>query len=323
MSEPSETDPGLLRVLSYNVRYFGHALWGLASTHKAERAIAERLAALAPAPDVICLQEIETATLRARIAARHPRRPATQLAGFLAELAQVFGARGEHSPYRAAYFPISEKRLLSFSLAATGLAVLVNERRLHVEPPGPDELGPFRAAVARLSPEANARICVHVRLRAQGLPLHVFNTHLSLPRPLPRTLFPLLPYRLGRAENQQREARALAAFVRERAGAEPFVVCGDFNSRPGTPALRFLTGEAGFRSAHAEQGAGEQGWETFRVLGVRMQLDHLLFGGGVRWVDLEGTASVDSSVGPFAGLSDHVPVIGRLRCPPRARAGPH
>ena len=53
-----------------------------------------------------------------------------------------------------------------------------------------------------------------------------------------------------------------------------------------------------------------------------MQLDHLIFGGGVRWVDLEGTASVGSRTGPFAGLSDHVPVIGRLRCPPGAGAGP-
>ncbi len=320
MGELSEAEPGLLRVFSYNVRYFAQALWGLASTNAAERAIAERLAALEPVPDVICLQEIETNTLRARIAARHPRRAATQLVGFNAELARAFAARGEPSPYRAAYFPISEKRLWSFSLAAEGLAVLINERRLHVEPPGPDELAPFRAAVARLGPELGARICVHVRVRAQGLPLHVFNTHLSLPEPLALTLLPLLPHRLGRAENQQREAHALAAFVRERAGAEPFVVCGDFNSRPGTPTLRFLTGEAGFRSAHAEQGAGERGWETFSVLGVRMQLDHLFFGGGVRWVDLEGTTSVDSRVGMFAGLSD--PIIGRLRCPPRAGAGP-
>ena len=35
-----------LRIVSYNVRYFGHALKGLASTRASERAIASRLASL-------------------------------------------------------------------------------------------------------------------------------------------------------------------------------------------------------------------------------------------------------------------------------------
>ena len=38
--------PHPLRVVSYNVRYFGHALKGLASTRASERAIASRLASL-------------------------------------------------------------------------------------------------------------------------------------------------------------------------------------------------------------------------------------------------------------------------------------
>src|SRR5260370_7448800 len=116
MGELSEAEPGLLRVFSYNVRYFAQALWGLASTNAAERAIAERLAALEPVPDVICLQEIETNTLRTRIAARHPRRAATQLAGFLPELARAFAARRAASPYPPPYFPISPKLLSHLSL---------------------------------------------------------------------------------------------------------------------------------------------------------------------------------------------------------------
>src|SRR5260370_12854769 len=98
MGELSEAEPGLLRVFSYNVRYFAQALWGLASTNAAERAIAERLAALEPVPDVICLQEIETNTLRARIAARHPPRAPTHLVGFNPELPPPFAAPRRPSP---------------------------------------------------------------------------------------------------------------------------------------------------------------------------------------------------------------------------------
>src|SRR5205085_1343261 len=49
-----------LRILSYNVRYFGHALRGLASTRGSKRAIADALSSLEPAADIICLQEVET-----------------------------------------------------------------------------------------------------------------------------------------------------------------------------------------------------------------------------------------------------------------------
>src|SRR5687767_13032030 len=52
-----------LRLVSYNVRYFGHALKGLASTRGAKRVIASRLVDLDPRPDLICLQEVETISL--------------------------------------------------------------------------------------------------------------------------------------------------------------------------------------------------------------------------------------------------------------------
>src|SRR5205085_10649684 len=53
-----------LRIVSYNVRYFGHALRGLASTRGGKRGVAEALAALDPAADIVCLQEVETISLR-------------------------------------------------------------------------------------------------------------------------------------------------------------------------------------------------------------------------------------------------------------------
>src|SRR5260370_12796166 len=49
-----------LRILSYNVRYFGHALRGLASTRTGKRDIASCIAVLAEAPHMICPQEVDT-----------------------------------------------------------------------------------------------------------------------------------------------------------------------------------------------------------------------------------------------------------------------
>ena len=57
-----------LRVMTYNVRYFGHATRGIASTGPAFRRIARSLAALDPLPDLVCLQEVETQSLRSTTA---------------------------------------------------------------------------------------------------------------------------------------------------------------------------------------------------------------------------------------------------------------
>jgi endonuclease/exonuclease/phosphatase family metal-dependent hydrolase len=58
------------RIVSYNVRYFGHGLKGLASTRGAKQQIAQSLASLDPLPAVICLQEVEQRSLRSRLAYR-------------------------------------------------------------------------------------------------------------------------------------------------------------------------------------------------------------------------------------------------------------
>jgi endonuclease/exonuclease/phosphatase (EEP) superfamily protein YafD len=44
-----------------------------------------------------------------------------------------------------------------------------------------------------------------------------------------------------------------------------------------------------------------------------MHLDHVFYGNGVRWLDLEGTHRFGDPRGPFTGLSDHVPIVGRFR----------
>jgi hypothetical protein len=46
-----------------------------------------------------------------------------------------------------------------------------------------------------------------------------------------------------------------------------------------------------------------------------MHLDHIFAGGGVQFVDLEGTAPYGDTGSPFCGKSDHMPLIARLAVP--------
>lgn len=316
-----------LRIVSYNVRYFGHALKGLASTGGAERRIAAALAALDPLPDVVCLQEIETISVRSRVARGRGARGLTQLDSFMAALEEAFAARGAPFPYDGYYFRAHANRIRRLAITTHGLAVLVNGRRLTVETHNVESPHPItHHHVERFRDRKQARICAHLAVRdVSGRRLHVFNTHVSLPTPFARGFW-TRPERMGWGPNQLHEARTLAAFVRRHAGTEPFVVCGDFNSAPGSPVFRYLTEEVGFRSAQADLGVLDPGdarvWPTAGFLRLRMHLDHLFHGNGVRFLDLEGSARFGDRRSPFTGLSDHVPLVGTLRCDAHRPATP-
>ena len=122
---------------------------------------------------------------------------------------------------------------------------------------------------------------------------------------------------MGYGVNQVHEAHSLASFVKRNAGSEPFVVCGDFNAPPGSPVWKYLTEQAGLACAQATLGQIDprepRKFPTAGLLRLRMHLDHLFYGPGVTWVDLDGTCSFDERASPFFRLSDHVPLIGRFR----------
>ena len=306
-----------LRVVSYNVRYFGHGLRGLASTRAAQRRIAARLAVLEPLADLVCLQEIETISIRSRVAFRG-RRGETQLEAFMHEVQAAFEGDARESPYESYYFRAHVNQLRGVPIYTTGLAILVNQRRLRVDRhnvESPEHITHHH--VERWRDRKQTRICAHMRTSTPaGMPLHLFNTHLSLPTPFAREFW-AERQRMGWGPNQLHEARALAAFVRRHAGDEPFVVCGDFNSAPGSPAFQFLTGEAGFTCAEDTCGLCADGdpraFPTAGFMRLRMHLDHVFYGNGVSWLDLEGSAPFGDRRSAFAGLSDHVPLIGRFR----------
>ncbi len=315
-----------LRIVTYNVRYFGHALKGLASTRGPEHRIAAALAALDPMPDVVCLQEIETISLRSRLAHGRSRHGETQLASFMAVLERHFAASDRPFPYDGFYFWAHANRIRRVAITTHGLAILVNTRRLRVESHNVDS--PHHIThhhVERFRDRKQARICAHMRVAdPSGRRLHVFNTHISLPTPFARGFWTHAA-RMGWGPNQLHEARTLASFVERHVDGEPFVVCGDFNSAPGSPVFCFLTEEAGFACAQQDLGLLDPGdaraWPTAGFLRMRMHLDHLFHGNGVRFLDLDGSAPFGDRRSPFAGLSDHVPLIGRLRCDGLRQAG--
>jgi len=307
-----------LRIVSYNVRYFGHALRGLASTLGPKRRVAAALATLDPLPDIICLQEVETQSFRSNVAHRRSRPGETQLEAFMGRMEETFANLRRPMPYEAFYFRAHRYGVGEFSLYTTGLAILVNTERLTVDTHNVDAPHPITHHHVRLLRERKqSRICAHMRLvrKDSGHALHVFNTHLSLPTPFTRAFWSTRE-KMGNGINQLHEARALAQMVRRQCKDEPFVVCGDFNSPPASPVFRFFCDEAHFTSAQAAVGQidphASRGFPTAGFMHLRMHLDHIFSSAGIRWLDAEGTLAFGDMRSRFHGLSDHMPLIARF-----------
>lgn len=306
-----------LRVMTYNVRYFGHATRGLWSTNAAITRIASSLAALDPLPDLVCLQEVETQSIRSGATARRGHPEETQLERLMTELHAALTRSGKPDTYSAYYFPAHAYRLTErTNIYTTGLAVLATAsfKIDHHNADRPQDIT-HRRGVKNLK---QTRICAHVSFRHRsGHVIDVFNTHLSLPGLFYKEFW-TSEARMGSGPNQLAEAETLATFVdRERRG-DHFIVVGDFNSLPGSPVDRYLQEERGLvdafsRVKHVGPG-GARAWPTAGFLNLRMHLDHVYSSPGLEWLDFAGSHPFGGA-GAFAGLSDHVPLIARCRVP--------
>jgi endonuclease/exonuclease/phosphatase family metal-dependent hydrolase len=312
-----------LRVLSYNVRYFGHSTRGLASTPKAMKRIADAIAALDPVPDLLCLQEVETQSLRSTIAHPVTHPDETQLDRFSVMLSASLATAGKARAFAPYYFPAHSYRIAKGAeVYTTGVAVLVGET-LTVEghnakePADVTHRRPY--AIRRLK---QTRVCAHLRLRERdgsGAPFDLFNTHLSLPAAFAKEFW-TKPRRLGWGKNQLEEAKNMARFVEQVANDERFFVVGDFNALPDSPVYEHLACDAGLTDALAKVKKMSIDdlveWPTAGFMRLRMHLDHVFSGGGVAWLDFDASAPFGDRASPFYGLSDHVPLIGRFRVQP-------
>lgn len=303
-----------MRIVSYNVRYFGHGLKGLASTAASKSKIADALSALDPLPDLVALQEVETKSIRSRLAVRDAHPAETQLEGFLRHLSSDFKRLGRVMPYRAWYFPAHVYRLGPIKLYTTGLAMLVNSQKLEVI----DDNGhrPHHITHHRnesLKQVKQTRIAAHLRLEdLHRNRFHLFNTHLSLPTPWAREFWSQ-PGKMGFGQNQVAEARAVAQYAESIAKHEPYLVVGDFNTAPMTPVYRYLTEEAKLRGAQEQlkqlDPERPDAFATAGFMHLRMHLDHVFASGDLEFLDLKGTHTFGDRTSPFNGLSDHVPLI--------------
>jgi endonuclease/exonuclease/phosphatase family metal-dependent hydrolase len=307
-----------LRVVSYNVRYFGHGTRGLASTAAAMRRIAHALATLDPLADIVCLQEVETTSLRSTVAHPKSRDGETQLECLMEMLEHSLARAGKPDAYEAYYFPAHAYQVTARThIYTTGLAILAH-RRFRVD--HHNSLGPADIthrhihAVRRLK---QTRICAHLRFTdLEGQIVDVFNTHLSLPTALSRDFW-TRPARMGYGPNQLEEAKNLARFIENERRGESFFIAGDFNSLPGSPVYQYLTGELGYRDPFAQLHKMNEdelrAWPTAGFMRLRMHLDHIFSGPALRWVDFEDSHPFGHRAAAFHGLSDHVPMIGRCR----------
>lgn len=292
-----------LRVLSFNVRYFSQGRRGLQSSRAGVRRVAQALGSLDPLPDVICLQEVEGRSLRAWPSLEGR---AGQLDVFVRALDFVLRARRRPERYAASYHPAHRYGAGPVSVYTTGLAILVRSDLPVVSTAHAEVTHRRFRATARLK---QTRICAHVRLRTPRGEVDVFNTHLSLPAFLSAEFM-----RMGHGRNQLLEAKQLVAWIRERSTTR-FVVAGDFNSVPGSPVYRQLLRELDAKDAFREsRGLSEselRSWPTCGALKVKMRLDHVMRGTGLRAVCSEGVEPFGAE-GRWKDLSDHAPVAAGL-----------
>lgn len=302
-----------VRVITYNVRYFGHGTRGLASTATSMERIAAALASLDPLADVICLQEVETASLRSTVAHRSLNGE-TQLERWMSMLHAALVRAGKEDTYEAYYFPAHTYKFSVTPIYTTGLAVVARRgfEVSHHNAGQPHDITHRKIhPVKRLK---QTRICAHLRIaHRSGFELDVFNTHLSLPTTLSREFW-LEPRRMGWGPNQLEEAKNVARFVEQEKKTDRWILVGDFNALPGSPVYRYLVEHAGFADAFAlHYHFGEEDlvkWPTAGFMNMRMHLDHVFCGAGLRFVDFDGTHRFGQKNGMFRGLSDHVPIVG-------------
>lgn len=303
-----------MRIVSYNVRYFGHGLKGLASTAASKARIAQALSTLDPLPDLIALQEVEKNSIRSGVAHRGSHPSETQLEAFLRHLTADFSLRGLVMPYRSWYFPAHAYQLGPLKLYTTGLAILVNCQKLEViSGNGHKPHAITHHGSERLRKVKQTRIAAHLRLEnLEGRRFHLFNTHLSLPSPWAKEFWSQ-PGKMGFGPNQLAEARAVSQYAEAISKNEPYLVVGDFNTAPRSPVYRYLTEEARLHGAQEKlRQIDPEHPDSFATAGfmhLRMHLDHLFAGGNIEFLDLKDTHTFGDPTSPFTGLSDHVPLI--------------
>jgi endonuclease/exonuclease/phosphatase family metal-dependent hydrolase len=304
-----------MRVITWNIRYFSHAVGGVTSLDTTIRSVAKALASLQPQADVVALQEIDTVSLRAVGGRYHHRKRRGEAISnfdrFVAHLNSEISANGG-TKYQARFFP-AQGHSKEFPLYSTGLALLFKEDIACIShnSQNPHEITHRR--IKRLARFKQKRICAWARLKPpNGEKFDIFNTHLSLPAFLRPGRGPT-GWGFGEADNQLIEADNVLNFIAKTGDLNRSLLVGDFNAVPGSRVYNRLTKT--LIDAHADH-LGRPGHElqTFPTGGFwkfRYRLDHIFRGVNLSTTDFKGTYPLDK-YHPWKGLSDHTPLIAGI-----------
>lgn len=134
------------------------------------------------------------------------------------------------------------------------------------------------------------RICTRTRLLYQGQEISVFNAHFD-------------------HHGQTAPGHSAAMLLQRMRGLDhPYVLMGDFNSTPGSEALRILRTvlRDSYAELHGDDSAGT--YHEYGTLGRPTRIDYLMM--SPHWEILE-CQILSQQAGPFP--SDHFPVLGRYR----------
>ncbi|MCB9687771.1 MAG: endonuclease/exonuclease/phosphatase family protein [Alphaproteobacteria bacterium] len=262
-------------VATWNVRFFSQSNGGLRSDPALIRRAAWALAALPEPPSVLALQEVEGPSLRTGGEGVIDR--------FVSALDAAMAAHDRPGRFTASW--VEAHRLGPW--LRTGLAVLCAEPLALTGPPAVIELRGGRGPIQR-------RLALDASIEGDQGRLRVVAAHVGLPalRHGPR-----FDRRMGETANQLAQIDRLLDHLR---GEDPVLVLGDFNATPGSEVVRRLIASGLTRASLPRP--------TARFLDLDLHLDHL-FTRGITVVDV----TVPSTRrGPFAGLSDHVPILARV-----------
>lgn len=300
-----------MRMVSYNVRYFGHGTRGIASTQGGMRRIAQAIVKLDPMPDVVMLQEVETTSIRSN--ALHWTGGVRQIDVFADILAaEILHQRHTRDAYTAHYFPAHVYGPKVKPVYTTGLATLVRQSVPVVEAKAQD----ITQREGYLFPSfKQTRLCAKVRVAHPELgEVDFFNTHLSLPQAFTKRFWQQKD-KMGHGENQLAEIEALLGFIDAHRGSGGLVLAGDFNAAPGSPVIERVS-SAGLRHALSDlHGLDEAGLKAFPTAGfmhLRMHIDHAFTSPELVFHELHETFPFGKREGHFWGLSDHMPLVGSV-----------
>lgn len=302
--------------MTFNVRYFANLalLKGFHSSRRNVDHIAQALATLTHLPHLISLQEVETRSLRSSPSLPRGAKTEIQIQTLMRSLNRALLREGRAHRFGAHYFPAHVYGVGKARLYTTGLAILVRDD-VRVRSSGVKDITHRGRFVTRHLKQS--RICAHVVAEpGDGSSYDVFNTHLSLPAFFPDNFY-RLPSRMGFGPNQAQEVEELARFIEERRSSGRYVVMGDFNSLPGSPAYGMIQARLAVRDPFPDllgQSVEQlrEKWPTAGFMRYRMRLDHMFAGPGLKWVDFEDTHPFGDHEGRWHGLSDHVPIVGRF-----------